>query len=110
MNSKSDDQSILLNKDEATSDFQPSNFWEVLHDRPLDERELADVDARATAFIKLMKEEQLQQKRREFQLEIFKIDCELGDLANGILPYYDRKTLREKFESAMVSMKNKNQK
>lgn len=73
----------------AESDFKPDNFWEAIYDRPLEKIELAEIDARAKAFIKLMLEEQLLEKRRELQVEIYKIDCELEDLAKNIFPVVD---------------------
>lgn len=92
------------------SEFKPKYFWEVVYDRPLDERELAEVDGRSMEFIKLVKGAQLEQKRHELQLEIYKIDCELNDLERGFLPYLDHETLREKFESALALTKIKSQK
>ena len=81
--------------------FKPNNFWEARYDRPLEKIELAEIEGNAKAFIKLMLEEQLLEKRRKLQVEIYKIDCELEDLAKNIFPVVDRAALIQKFESSL---------
>jgi hypothetical protein len=90
--------------------FVPKNFWEAVYDCPLEKNELAQIHSNATAFVRLLQEEQLLEKRRKFQVEIFKIDREIERLEENILTTCDLKTIRQRFESAMASMKNKNQK
>ena len=82
-------------------EFKPDNFWEAAYDRPLEKTELAEINSNAKAFIKLMLEEQLLEKRRKLQVEIYKIDCELDDLAKNILPVMNLEMAKQKFESAM---------
>ena len=91
-------------------EFKPKHFWEAIYYRPLNECELAEVDARSMEFIKFLRGAQLEQKRRKLQLEIYKIDYELNDLERGFLPYLDQETLRKKFESALASTKIRSQK
>lgn len=86
--------------------FKPENFWEVVYDRPLEKAELAEIDGKAKAFIKLMLEEQLLEKRRKLQVEIYKIDCELESLAKNILPIVDRAELKQKFESSLATLQS----
>jgi hypothetical protein len=66
--------------DNNAQDF-PKNFWEALYGRPLDKAELDEMQGNAVAFIKLMTEERLISKRRELQLEIFRIDRELENIS-----------------------------
>ena len=87
-------------------EFKPNNFWEAAYDRPLEKAELAEIDGNAKAFIKLMLEEQLLEKRRKLQVEIYKIDCELEDLAKNIFPVMNLETAIQKFESALPKAKS----
>lgn len=91
-------------KDE--DEFKPKNFWEALSDRPLQKVELAEIDGNAKAFIKLILEEQLLEKRRKLQVEIYKIDCDLEDLAKNIFPVMSLETLKQKFESSLPITKS----
>lgn len=84
-------------------EVKPDNFWEVLCDLPLGKNELAEMDGNAKAFIKSMLEEQLLEKRRKLQVEIYKIDCELEGLAKNIFPIVDRAALLQKFESSLAT-------
>ena len=91
-------------KDEV--EFKPENFWEAAYDRPLEKVELAEIDGNAKYFIKLMLEEQLLEKRRKLQVEIYKIDCELENLAKNILPVIDRAAMIQKFESSLATLQS----
>ena len=93
-----------------TPDFDPANFWEALYGKNLDESELAEIHANATAFVKLMMQEELLEKRRKLQVDTFIIDRKFEDLEKNIFLHHDIKTLRQKFESAMASAQIKNQK
>jgi hypothetical protein len=94
----------------SSSEFVPANFWEALYGRMPDESQLNDIHGNAKAMVKLLLGEELLDMRRKFQVEIFKIDRELERLEANTFPSSDLKTLRQKFESAMASMKNENQK
>lgn len=93
----------------AASEFKPKNFWEAIADRPLEKAELVEIDDNAKAFIKLMLEEQLLEKRRKLQVEIYKIDCELEDLAKNVFPIMSLKTLKQKFESSLPKTKSESE-
>jgi hypothetical protein len=90
------------------TEFKAENFWEALYARPLEKAELAEIDVNAKAFIKLMLEEQLLEKRRKLQVEIYKIDCELEDLAKNIFPIMNLETAIQKFESSLPKTKSEN--
>ena len=98
---------MILDEDKnSETEFKPNNFWEAAYDRPLEIAELAEIDGNAKAFIKLMLEEQLLEKRRKVQVEIYKIDCELEDLAKNISPVVDRAALIQKFESSLATLQS----
>lgn len=88
------------------TEFKPNNFWEARYDRPLEKAELAEIDGNAKAFIKLMLEEQLLEKRRKLQVEIYKIECELENLAKNIFPVVNRAALIQKFESSLATLQS----
>ena len=89
------------------SEFKPKNFWEAVYNQPLEKLELNQIQGNAKAFVKFLKEEQLLQKRRKLEVEIYKIDRELANLNKNTFPVMGRYETWKKFESFLPNMKIK---
>lgn len=87
--------------------FKPRNFWEAAYNQPLEKLELDQIQENATAFVKFMMEEKLMQKRRNLEVEIYKIDRELSDLDKNIFPITTIEERHKKFESLLANMQVK---
>ena len=68
---------------------------------------LNQIQEKVTTFVKFMKEEELLQKRRKLEVEIYKIDQELSDLNKNIFSIMGRDEAWKKVESLMANVKIK---
>jgi len=88
--------------------FVPTNFWESLYNRQLEQRELDEIQSNATAFVSTLMEARLLEEKRKLLVEIYRIDHELENLAKNILPHLAPNEIIEKFDVASAFMlKNK---